>query len=333
MARKKSLHLCLLIDTWFPFVGGGQIHVKNLIKQLQSHHSVKVSLFHSPHHHIIIRALWNLWVIPQVMLAHQNQSFDLIHAHAFSAGIPAKILASFLNIPVIYTVHGSHLMDANKKGLKARLEKFLLTQIHYNQQISVTKSFLKYPNVNQNIAVINNGVNIREFDKVKVAKHKDFTFLYLGRDHPTKGLPILRRAFAQVKKQYPQVKLRLITGGLSGQKLIKAYKQAHAFVLPSLVEGQPISLLEAWAAQLPVIATKTSGVKEVAQNGHDAILIKPGSISQLAQALVKVFEMKPNQRQKLALTGYQKVKQQFTWSKIAAQTAQVYHRVLSQKSR
>ena len=318
---KRSLHVCILIDAWEPFVGGAQVHLKALQKYLPLHH-IKTSLFHSPHPHIFIRSLWLFWVIPQIILAHFYQPFDLIHAHAFAAGLPAKIISLILGIPVVYTVHGSHLMDTKTKGIKAKLERWLLTGIKYTQQISVTQSFLKYPNVNKNISVIRNGVDIKAFDKVKIKKSKNFTLLYVGRDHPTKGLDILRLAFAQVNRQYPQIKLKLVTGGLSGQQLIKAYKRAHAFVLPSLVEGQPLVLLEAWAAKLPVIATKTAGVAEIATS-RNTVLVNPGSSNQLAQAIIKLYTMPSHKRQALAQAGYQSV-QGFTWATVAAQTASVY---------
>lgn len=322
---QKPLHVCILIDAWEPFIGGAQVHVKALLKYLPAH-NVKITLFHSPHHHIIIRALWCLWVIPQVLLTTRHVPFTLIHAHAFSAGIPAKILSFLLHIPAVFTVHGSHLMDTSQTGLKAWLEKILLTRIPYSHQISVTKSFLNYPNVNKNISVIPNGVDIQAINKVKAKKNKYFTLLYVGRDHPTKGLSILKSAFKQVKARYPKVQLKLITGQLTGTELIKAYKRSHAFVLPSLVEGQPLVLLEAWAAKLPVIATKTAGVSELATHNRNALLIDPGNQAQLTQAIIKLYKMSPNQRKKLALAGY-RLAQKLTWEKTAAQTTAVYAQI------
>ena len=309
----------MLIDAWDPFIGGAQVQIKALLKYLPHH--IKISLFHAPHPNIFIRVLWCLYVIPQVLLSGK---FDLIHAHAYAAGIPAKILSLLLGIPVIYTVHGSHLMDAQTVGIKAALERWLLTGIKYTHQISVTKSFLIYPNINKNISVINNGVDISIFNKVKTKKNKHFTLLYVGRDHPTKGLDILHAAFALAKKHDPDIALQIVTN-LTGQKLIKVYKQAHAFVLPSLVEGQPLVLLEAWAAKLPVIATKTAGVVDMA-TPKEAILVDPGNVNQLHQAINKLLGLSPRQRLSLATAGYHKARQ-FTWDKTARHTATIYEQV------
>jgi len=324
-----KLHVCMLIDTWFPFVGGGQIHVKNLTKALNKRFpDIKIKLFHSPNHNIIIRSVWNLWVIFQVILSHRKEPFNIIHAHAFSAGLPGKILSTLVNIPVVFTVHGSHLMDQNQSTLKSFLENFLLTKISYTHQITVNKSFTKYPNVN-NISVISNGVDIEAFNKIKAKKNKNITLLYVGRNHPTKGIKILKSAFTNIIQNYPNLQLQLITDGKTqGDVLIRAYKKAHIFVLPSLVEGQPLVLFEAWAAKLPVVVTATAGVKEVVTADKDVILAEPGSVSSLTKALNKAISMSADNLHQLAKNGYKKAAEQYTWDNVATSTYKVYLKAL-----
>lgn len=321
----KVIRVCMLIDAWFPFVGGGQIHVKNLIEHLKTRHPVKVFLYHSPHHHIIVRLFWNLWVIPQVILSHKKNKFHLIHAHAYSAGLSGKILSMLLNTPIVYTVHGSNLLDTNASGIKAWGEKVLLTKNKYNHQISVTKSFLKHQNINKHISVIPNGVNTKLFDKYNVPKRKKFTLLYVGRTQKVKGLHILKAAYSRIKHEIPDINFKLVTNGaLRGKSLIKQYKQSHVFILPSLSEGLPLVLLEAWAAKLPVIATKTSGVKEIATHKKNAILVQPNNVSQLASAIRFVYKLSSPARSNLGMRGYKKVKKEFNWSQISNQTFNIY---------
>lgn len=323
-----NVHVCMIIDAWYPFVGGGQIHVKNLINQLKRL-GVKVTLFHSPHHHLIIRALWLFWVVPQVLLYQAKNPFSLIHAHAFAPGLPAKLLSVMLNIPVVYTVHGSHLMDVAAPGLKTQLERFLLTKIRYSHQISVNKSFTKYPNVNKNVTIIGNGVDIKEFNKIREKKRKKFTLLYVGRKHQTKGLGFLQKAVAEVKKQYPNILLVVITDGkITRKNLVKEFKRAHTFILPSLAEGQPLVLLEAWAAKLPVIATATPGVREIAQDKYNALLVPPGNTQALVVAIKEMITLSPRQRAILGARGYSLVTKQFTWEKTTQKTLAVYQQVV-----
>lgn len=318
------IRVCMLIDAWYPFVGGGQVHVSNLIKHLKRHH-VQVDLFHSPSHNLVTRCLWSFWVIPQVVYSHAKKPYTLIHAHAFLPGIPGKIVSMVLGLPVIFTVHGSHLMDQGKKGFKAYIEKVILTKIRYTHQITVNKSFTKYDNVNKNISVIGNGIDIKEFNKLKTRKNKIFTLLFVGRDHPHKGLKGLKQAFTAIHPKIAPAKLRIISSGkIRGRKLIREYKKAHVFVLPSLAEGQPLTILEAWAAKLPLIATATAGVRELAIDNYDSLIVNLGDQGQLENTLIKIRRFTEAKRLLMGERGYQKVKAQFTWDKITAKTVALY---------
>jgi glycosyltransferase involved in cell wall biosynthesis len=323
----SKLTIAFLIDTWFPFYGGGQVHVKNLRQQLESQFNCHTELFYAGRSNILIRFFWSVIVIIQVLLVSRRKKFNLIHSHGFIAGLPAKILSGILKIPVVHTVHGSHLMDQKAIGPRAWLEKVLLTKIHYDGQITVASNFLNYPNVNTNIKVIPNGVNLEEFNAVRVKKNPFPTLIWVGRDHPDKGLAYLKEAILKVRKKLPTLHAELVTGGsLTGTDLVKAYKRAHVFVLPSLAEGQPITLLEAWAAKLPVIVTPVGDNPKMVKPNINGFLVEPANTQQLARTILKVLRSKKASR--LGLAGYRLVKQNYTWSKVARQTYAFYQTLL-----
>ena len=66
----------------------------------------------------------------------------------------------------------------------------------------------------------------------------------------------ISNTFSQFKDLKLSTNIKLL-GELKGKELINKYKSSHAFILPSIYEGQPLTLLEAWAAKLPVIVTNT----------------------------------------------------------------------------
>ncbi|PIS09367.1 hypothetical protein COT75_01675 [Candidatus Beckwithbacteria bacterium CG10_big_fil_rev_8_21_14_0_10_34_10] len=320
------MKILVLIDAWYPFIGGAQIQIENLERILEKKSKVKYYLLHSPRANIIIRFLWSLWVIPQAWWLNRKEKFDLIHAHAYWSGVPGKILSLILKIPIVFTVHGSNLLDLKVRSLRAFLENIVLTRIKYDQVISVSSNYLQYRNVNKNITVISNGVEVENFDKVKVKKEKPFKILFVGRNDPVKGINYLRKAMKKVRKEFPHVRLIIITGGIKHEDLIREYKASHVFVLPSLSEGQPLTLLEAWAAKLPVIVTRVGENPKMVQNGINGYLVKPKDSSGLSKAILRV--LKDKNRDILGQKGYNLVKEKYSWQKCAQKTHEIYKQLV-----
>lgn len=95
------------------------------------------------------------------------------------------------------------------------------------------------------------------------------------------------------------------------------------FVLPSLFEGLPISVLEAMAAGKPVIASDISGIPEEVIDGKTAILVPPGDPEVLAKAIEELAN-NPEKRHKMGEEGRKRVKEHFTLSKMVYETEKVY---------
>ena len=357
-----DLRIAVLIDAWFPFQGGGQVHVRETIKRLKKNHGCQVVVFHGFSALLPARLVWNILVIPQVIIAHIDKPFNLIHAHAYSAGLSAKILSLILRLPVVYTVHGSNSLDifsSAKLGkamgmspafrLKYFFEHWLLTGIKYDAQISVAQNFLDYSNINKRIYLIPNGV---EVNKLKISRNKSkIRMLFVGRLEKIKGLDLLFQALAMIKQKLPELELRVVGDGSQkrelealvdelnldkvikflGEKrkaeLVKEYSQADIFVLLSLSEGQPLTLLEAWAARLPVIVTRVGNNPYMVEEGRDGFLAKPGSIKSLGKTLIKAFQ-KRKKWPLLGERGYMKVRKDYTWDKTVKKIAGVYSQVL-----
>lgn len=316
------MKVLVLIDAWFPFTGGAQIQIKNLIHILEKDYDCSFSVLHSPSANILVRFLWSIWVIPQAILFYRKHKFDLIHAHAYWPGIPGKIISKILNVPIIFTVHGSNSLDIGEISIKALLEKIILTKIHYNYVISVSSNFLKYKNVNKTISIIPNGVDVGSFDKVEVKKEKPYKILFVGRNDPVKGLIYLEKAMKLVKEKFSNAGLKIVSGGLNETELIKEYKSSHIFVLPSLSEGQPLTLLEAWAAKLPVIVSDVGDNKKMVRNGYNGYLVPSRDHIALSVCIVKLLS--DSKRDLLGINGYNLVKNLYSWRISAQKTYEVY---------
>lgn len=219
------------------------------------------------------------------------------------------------------------------------------------------------------VCIVPNGVDLPDPTKSEAGTlpWKSFVprsqrvLLYLGRLHPKKGLASLLRAWAALRKDAPDkadewtlviagwdqgdhaTQLKKLASMLSvetsvcfadplyGDDKAAAYWHADAFVLPSLSEGLPLVVLEAWSYRLPVVMTAACNLPE----GFAAEAALESSIrpEELASTLVKLIGMSDEDRQGMGERGRALVERQFTWSSAAAKMARVYRWVLGEGER
>lgn len=111
---------------------------------------------------------------------------------------------------------------------------------------------------------------------------------------------------------------------LNDKQLRVAYKNAIAFVFPSLYEGFGIPLLEAFSQGCPIIASDIPVFREIA--GDAALYCDPGSYESIEHAIEQMISNEA-MRQKYILKGKNKIKE-YSWSRCALQTANVYKKAL-----
>ena len=103
--------------------------------------------------------------------------------------------------------------------------------------------------------------------------------------------------------------------------------RANVFVLSSHVEGLPLSVLEAMAAGVPVVATNIGGTREAIEHGTTGLLVPPGDSNALAAAIVQVLA-EPNKTAERVIAARDVVTRGFTSPIIAARTMALYDSLL-----
>lgn len=364
------MKVAVLVDTWFPFVGGGQINAFEISKRLAKK-GIQTEIITRNSGQENIKYPKNLTIVklgaksaPENNLARYvylvrsffyiyKKDYDLIHAHAFLPGITARLLMVAKGIPSIFTVHGTSLGTKLNSFLSRLTENFILTKILYSSQITVAQDFLSIQNINKKIFYIPNGVDNFYFKHQTVVRKNQI--LSVARLHPQKNLINLIKAFKIILGDYPNYKLIIagdgpqkkelidlikslniqnsinILGEVSKKQLRSLYSSSKLFALPSIYEGQPLALLEALATKLPVIATKTGDIPFIVKETINGYLIdKPADPEKIASVIKKA--LKNRDLFKLGERGHSFVANRFTWDTAAEKTIKVYEKVTKANS-
>jgi glycosyltransferase involved in cell wall biosynthesis len=130
----------------------------------------------------------------------------------------------------------------------------------------------------------------------------------------------------QIAKDLDITKNIIFAGYVIGDELVPILKNAQFLILPSLYEGFGMTILEAFATGLPVIASELPSIKEIA--GDAVYFVNPLDIEGIAQAIFD-FSQDASLRADLREKGFQRAKI-FNWKKVALETLSVYNKIAGQ---
>jgi glycosyltransferase involved in cell wall biosynthesis len=177
------------------------------------------------------------------------------------------------------------------------------------------------------------------FSALPAPAERDWTtprFLFVGRDWERKGGPNLLRAWPALRRARPDATLRIVgptaipealpagvefVGRLDpstpeGQAAFDtAYREATAFVMPSLFEPFGIVFLEAMAHGLPCVAADRCAMPEIVHDHVTGRIAAPEDPGALAEALISVAD--PHTACRMGVAGRERMREQFTWEAVA----------------
>lgn len=118
----------------------------------------------------------------------------------------------------------------------------------------------------------------------------------------------------------------VITGSVPEKEKLLCYSTADIFMLPSLYEGLSLSLLEAMASKVPVIALSSGGTGDVLTHGVNAFLLKEGSPKEIFDS-VNVLLNSPDLREKILQNAFNLVVHEYTWKAVVDKLELLYKEV------
>jgi glycosyltransferase involved in cell wall biosynthesis len=114
-----------------------------------------------------------------------------------------------------------------------------------------------------------------------------------------------------------------LTGWIGPDAKQSFMRRAAVFVLPSHAEGMPMSLLEAMAAGVPVVAAAAGGIPDVVADGVNGLLFPPGNTAQLERLLRRML-LAPDLGERVARTARESVRLRFAPGRVIAQLEKIY---------
>lgn len=121
-----------------------------------------------------------------------------------------------------------------------------------------------------------------------------------------------------------------VRGPLPGGALAAEYAAAHLFCLPSLEEGLPLTMLQAMAAGLPVVATPETGAADVIEPGREGLIVPSGDADALADALAALLQDR-DRREAMGAAARARVASGHSWSDYGERAVDAYARLRGER--
>lgn len=287
----------------------------------------------------------------------RGESFDVLHAHGTSGQLPGRVVRGLGTVPGLVSTH--HIVrDANSTP-EIWLERATrpLDDLTVAVSHGVKESFA--PSDDSAWRVVYNGIDVDDFhETVRRADpnnvREDYglddetVLLNIGRYTTDKAQGDLIRAMCHLSKERTGVHLFVVGGrgdhegrlrrearelgvddrvSITGRvpSVAEYYNLADAFVSSSIREGLPIVLLEAMAAELPIVATDIPGVREVIEDGVTGVLVPTRSPTAFADGVSRVLA--DDRSEQLGTAGYERVRKEFGIQQTATRYEELYQEV------
>jgi mannosylfructose-phosphate synthase len=253
-----------------------------------------------------------------------------------------------------------------KRRISEELRIFkTVTALTVTTELQKEKIKQLYGFTSDTIVVISPGVNIHTFQPLLPGEEKTDTGLpehyifCLSRIDANKGHDLLLTAFDIVRKEIPDINLVIgggspkpqqterevfatirkiiderkmhdkvhLVGYIPDEKLVASYQNALVFALPSIFEPFGMTALEAMACNVPVIASKYGGIRNVIHSGKNGLLVDPKNSQEFAKAMIAILKDR-KMAVHLGQEGRETIHKHFSWEVIAEKHIAFYKKFM-----
>jgi len=274
--------------------------------------------------HVLLKGkrklLWRFLQAGFVADRARREGVTCLHAHFANRSTTVAYYASrLLEIPFSFTAHafdiyGSH--DFRVLASKMRAARFVVTVSDYNARYLAERAGAPVPR----IELVRNGIDLEHFaPAAEPPPAEPFTILAVARLIEKKGLDVLVDACGRLRDRGRSFRCRIVGKGLlraqlktqiaglrledrvallaphTQNEIVARFHEAHVLALPCVVgadgnrDGLPVSIVEALACGVPVVATPTTGIPEAVIDGINGRIVPERDPEALAEALEELL--------------------------------------------
>ena len=269
--------------------------------------------------------------------------FDVVHVHEPHVPVVSWTTVAAARVPVVGTFHcystrvTSHFLANYALGARRRFNK-----IHVRIAVSEAARWSGERFWGGRYRIIPNGVDLSAAPTAAKPAADHIRLLFIGRAEERKGLPVLLRAFDELRAGGVPARLTIagatpeevapfvvdptgihVAGRVSEQEKWRLMHEADMLCAPSLSgESFGMVLTEAFASSTPVVASDIGGYRDVARHGVDGLLVTPGRADELAIALRRMAE-DPERRAAMSTAARERA-ERFAWPRVAGEVLGAY---------
>ena len=285
-----------------------------------------------------------------------ERGIDVLHCHQYSPFVYGRIAAMWnRRLRIVYTEHG-RLSDAppswKRRLINPLLSRFDGSIVAVSHELRDYMIDSRFPG--DRVRVIHNGIepanaaSAADRRRARMLLGLDegaFVVTTVARLDPVKDLGSLLDAFAFVRRRVPSARLVIVGDGperqrlearaeredLAGSVAITGYRSDVRALLPaadvyassSISEGVSLTILEAMATGVPVVATSVGGTPEILSDGTGGLLVPSRDPVRMATAIVSLAQ-DPRRRRALAAAARRRLEASFTIDRMVDDYARSY---------
>ena len=315
--------------------------------------------------HLHFRARYFFVALFKLIRLLKSKKIDVFHAHLYLCGFWGRTAAVLAGVPVImYTEQGRSLWKKRRHILFERMANHFT-----DMRIAVSKDIRalcieREKTPPEKFAYIPNAVDADDYVVSKEKSQEKKREIGLGDDdlvigtvarlNFAKALEYMLQAFAMVRETLPNAKCLIVGDGELREDLENWAKKLgikdstlflgartdipellsvmDVFVLSSITEGTPVSLLEAVVARIPSVATDVGGIPEVIENSVTGILVPSRDKDRLAQGIIGLLS-DDVLRVNIIENAYVKVMENYSLTATTKQIEKIYDRFYMENSK